>query len=529
MAAPSTGNSTKHISSLVRFVTNGAKPGGEGGYLGYPISDETGTLDGLGRFNRFEHGVIYWTGAYGAHPVSGGLVNKWAQSGFERGPYGYPTADQQQAGPSWRQDFQFGRMGYPTETAAGVVPEAGDEEPVVPSGRPTTWDEFGVDASLGSAGSAAAGGVGASFNSCVSGQSCLVSNPGSTMPPGTEDPTLDGPVTPASFIPPECTTAVWDATWRMARKNACLVFNSSLEVVNTQGAVVGSIPFNVKTGILSTHRSGEMNQEFRITFGTFVGNVGSPTFKYQPTYTGFGSGQYSVDGPASDSAISAGQVKVLVVKWKEHNMADQDVVARSMLIDFSIGNNSAAITESTSARIRADMFRCDTTMKNSQQNFQQGCVVAAATPQFRLGSDTSEQTGHVQAAVGSGLPGVGTPLHRQADPVTRDINRQTACPAQGAVRDGRRLDGRSCDEYPFASTTEGAATSGGGGRTFNPQCHVPDLGPASGSTGYSVCMIDAAQNSHAGSLLGAFYGTNRVINQDPFKVQAQGGSLPPTP
>ncbi|MEV0769544.1 hypothetical protein [Nocardia salmonicida] len=42
-------------------------------------------------------------------------------------------------------------------------------------------------------------------------------------------------------------------------------------------------------------------------------------------------------------------------------------------------------------------------------------------------------------------------------------------------------------------------------------------------------MIDAAQNSHAGSLLGAFYGTNRVINQDPFKVQAQGGSAPPTP
>ncbi|MFD3508546.1 hypothetical protein [Nocardia sp. NPDC058666] len=454
---------------------------------------------------------------------------KWQQSGFERGPYGYPTADQQQVGSSWRQEFQFATMGYPTETAAGVVPEAGDEEPVVPMGRPTTWQEFGDDAAAGAAGSAATGGAGATFVSCVSGQSCLVSEPGSTMPPGAEDPTLDGPVTPASFIPSECTLQPWTGTWRLTRKNACMVLNGRAEVINKEGAVAGEIPFNVKTGILSSHRTGEMNQEFRITFGTFIGSVGTPTFKYQPIYSGFDPGQYSVDGPSSGSSVSAGQVKVIVVKWKEHDMADYDAVARSMLIDIWLGNNSPNFTESTSGRFRADMFRCDTTIKNSQGNYQQGCVVAPSTPQFSLGSNTAEQTGHVQAAIASGLPGSATPLHRQADAVTRDINRQTACPAKGAIRDGRRLDGRSCDEYPFASTTEGAATSGGGGRTFNPQCHVPDLGAATGSAGFSVCMIDAPQNSLAGSLLGAFYGTNRVINQDPFRVHAQGGSLPPAP
>lgn len=33
----------------------------------------------------------------------------------------------------------------------------------------------------------------------------------------------------------------------------------------------------------------------------------------------------------------------------------------------------------------------------------------------------------------------------------------------------------------------------------------------------------------APALLGVFYGQNRVINQDPFTVQAQGGALPPPP
>jgi hypothetical protein len=40
-----------------------------------------------------------------------------------------------------------------------------------------------------------------------------------------------------------------------------------------------------------------------------------------------------------------------------------------------------------------------------------------------------------------------------------------------------------------------------------------------GPTGYSVCMINATQNSTGGSVLNSqFYAPNRVIDRDPFYV-----------
>ncbi|WP_157838440.1 NucA/NucB deoxyribonuclease domain-containing protein [Nocardia farcinica] len=140
-----------------------------------------------------------------------------------------------------------------------------------------------------------------------------------------------------------------------------------------------------------------------------------------------------------------------------------------------------------------------------------------------------EAVGHVQRAQQSGLPGgAGSPLHRQASVSERNNNRRVSCPRGNAVGDARKVPGRSCDEYPFASTREGAA-SNPNGRPFNPECHVPDLGAATGPTGYSVCMIDNPQNLLAGGLLGVFYGRMRVIDNDAFVVLATGGTLPPAP
>src|ERR671933_143954 len=42
---------------------------GEGGFLGFPLTDETGTPDGRGRFNHFQGGSIYWTPETDAHEV----------------------------------------------------------------------------------------------------------------------------------------------------------------------------------------------------------------------------------------------------------------------------------------------------------------------------------------------------------------------------------------------------------------------------------------------------------------------------
>lgn len=65
------------------------------GLLGFPLTDETGTPDGVGRFNHFDGGSIYWSPATGAHIVTGAIRQKWSTIDWERGALGYPVSDEQ--------------------------------------------------------------------------------------------------------------------------------------------------------------------------------------------------------------------------------------------------------------------------------------------------------------------------------------------------------------------------------------------------------------------------------------------------
>ena len=68
---------------------------GPDGPLGLPVTDETGTPDGIGRFNHFEHnGSIYWTPTTGPMMVRGVIRQLWSSQGWETGPLGYPVADE---------------------------------------------------------------------------------------------------------------------------------------------------------------------------------------------------------------------------------------------------------------------------------------------------------------------------------------------------------------------------------------------------------------------------------------------------
>jgi hypothetical protein len=154
-------------------------------------------------------------------------------------------------------------------------------------------------------------------------------------------------------------------------------------------------------------------------------------------------------------------------------------------------------------------YRCDnaTPGKNGP-----GCVFPAYTPYlvYSLSGPYPQLAQHIQAAQGSGLP---TILSRVTDPGIVAANRATACPGSYP-----RPAGLSCDEYPFASSYQGAVFTGGGPRTWD-WCQV-DIGQpnSTGGSGYSVCMIDDGQNRGGGTALGSFYASNRVIDHDPFGV-----------
>lgn len=110
-------------------------------------------------------------------------------------------------------------------------------------------------------------------------------------------------------------------------------------------------------------------------------------------------------------------------------------------------------------------FRCDTVVKATI-----GCVARGDAELHISQTKAPAYRAHVQAAIASGLP---ARLHLTADESQRNANGAKACPKDGSLP---RPEGLSCDEYPFRSTHEGAASANGqasGARSF-PDCQMPD-------------------------------------------------------
>jgi hypothetical protein len=95
--------------------------GGAAGVLGVPITDETTAPDGVGRFNHFQYGSMYWTPSTGAHEVHGAIRDKWASLGWERSPLGYPTSDEFAVSGGRRNTFVHGSITWTAATGAVSV------------------------------------------------------------------------------------------------------------------------------------------------------------------------------------------------------------------------------------------------------------------------------------------------------------------------------------------------------------------------------------------------------------------------
>jgi hypothetical protein len=93
--------------------------GGPRSFLGLPTTNETGTPDGVGRFNHFRGGSIYWTPQTGAHEVHGMIRDRWAQLGWEKSYLGYPVSDEERFDQGGRVSlFQGGQLYWWPDTGA---------------------------------------------------------------------------------------------------------------------------------------------------------------------------------------------------------------------------------------------------------------------------------------------------------------------------------------------------------------------------------------------------------------------------
>lgn len=98
------------------------KIGHEASFLGYPLSD---TID-LGEgccFSDFEGGAIYFNPLFGAYVLRGSPLAKWRQSGAEKGVMGYPVSDTEtlEDGIGQYQHFQSGDIYYHPDIGAFEV------------------------------------------------------------------------------------------------------------------------------------------------------------------------------------------------------------------------------------------------------------------------------------------------------------------------------------------------------------------------------------------------------------------------
>lgn len=86
--------------------------------FGYPVTDETPTADGHGRYNTFRamqlggqpEASIYWSPETGAHEIYGAIRDKWNETRWEQGPLGYPIAAEEDAPGGRQQRFQRGTI-----------------------------------------------------------------------------------------------------------------------------------------------------------------------------------------------------------------------------------------------------------------------------------------------------------------------------------------------------------------------------------------------------------------------------------
>jgi hypothetical protein len=122
-------------------------------------------------------------------------------------------------------------------------------------------------------------------------------------------------------------------------------------------------------------------------------------------------------------------------------------------------------------------------------------------------ADKSPGTGTKPPATGKVIPGfvtTGEPLTRlypNYDLALYRANRSTAVAAcKKYFGDSYAGGGKQCDEFPFASSYQGAST-------------------VSGKWWYSAFPVPGAQNGYAGTNLGAWLAANRILSGDPYWVE----------
>ncbi|MFT4125726.1 MAG: N-acetylmuramoyl-L-alanine amidase [Gordonia sp. (in: high G+C Gram-positive bacteria)] len=96
----------------------------EAGPLGYPVTDRTLLREGV--VQGFQYGAIYRKNGQPGWPIGGDIRLAWNRSGFEDGPWGWPTSGEIATKAGARvQHFEHGTLVWSPTRVVGIDPAGG--------------------------------------------------------------------------------------------------------------------------------------------------------------------------------------------------------------------------------------------------------------------------------------------------------------------------------------------------------------------------------------------------------------------
>ncbi|MFE0725844.1 hypothetical protein ACFW23_33475 [Streptomyces rochei] len=312
--------------------------------------------------------------------------------------------------------------------------------------------------------------------------------------------------------------------WWITRTDACAISVWTLQVRNVRtGAIEGEMGY-IQADFVYTDTSGPYwGHQVVIDKTDGWGKIGGTTVSGSGSCTGNCTATAAdVDFPSqtvTETGLTYGDIMPRTTVTAPGSLG-----AARTAITYRFANPAWTSQPSPVTTRPTFDVRCDNATPGTDKV---GCVVKDYEPVhvISLSGPNPDYARHIRDAQTSGLQGAypdGRPLERLTDATKREQNGNRACP-QASSGGYPRPSGYSCDEYPFRSTWQGAATgwhpSPNPGRTFN-WCQISALptGVTGGPGGWSACMIPAGQNSSGGALLNSFYISNRVIEKDQFYV-----------
>jgi len=294
----------------------------------------------------------------------------------------------------------------------------------------------------------------------------------------------------ASTEPAYCSVSTSEGKIFETRYNACGTYLGTLDVIDAKTReVVGALTFTAQMFVQSSKSSGEWTFDLTVrketSWGAAKGTVltggASCSAGCSVASGSFGTQPIDLRGVAS-------------AQWTMRTRLAAAPTGRvlSGTATASLRFQPPDALPSTLAKVPTPTVRCDNKFARTI-----GCVLPDVAPVliYSLSGPYPQLAAHIRDAQSLGLPGkwdTSSYLTRLVNPTLQDKNRGKACPTNLT-----RPPGDSCDEYPFASTYQGAYTGGGK---------------------FSRRMINATQNSDGGVELGVFYNYNRIYDGDRFQV-----------